>query len=82
MIQWFDSYGAPVTVNFKGEPTFKTKIGGLLSLLLNKSIISFGCFRLSDLVKHKNHNDSYNEIYHNLTAIGNLTGAQMSFYVG
>ena len=79
MIQRFDSYGKAITVNFKGEPTYKTKVGGLLSLLLNIGIIAYGCFRLSALAKHEDHKDSFNEIYHNLTAIGNLTGAQMNF---
>jgi hypothetical protein len=79
MIQRFDSYGTPITVNFKGESKFKTKVGGLLSLLLNVGIVVFGCFKLSALVKRENHTDSFNEIFHNLTAIGNLTGAQMSY---
>jgi hypothetical protein len=79
MIQRFDSYGTPITVNLKGESNYKTKVGGLLSLLLNVVIVVFGCLKLGALVRHENHKDSFNEIFHNLTAIGNLTGAQMSY---
>ena len=27
-----DAFGAPIRVNFKGEDTFKTRLGGLLSI--------------------------------------------------
>lgn len=34
MLLKFDNYGKAITLNFKGEDTFKTNVGGLLSLVL------------------------------------------------
>jgi hypothetical protein len=31
----FDRYGEPVGVNFKGQDTYKTSLGGILSMLGN-----------------------------------------------
>ena len=36
-----DTYGVPVTVNYRGEDTYKTRFGALLSLLSYFLIISF-----------------------------------------
>lgn len=42
-----DMYGQPVTVNFRGDDTFRTKVGALLSLATNALII----FNLVNLVQ-------------------------------
>ncbi len=34
MLKKFDNFGKAITLNFKGEDTFKTNVGGLLSLVL------------------------------------------------
>ena len=33
MLKSIDSFGHPIQVNYKGEETFKSQVGGLLSLL-------------------------------------------------
>ena len=50
MLKKFDTYGKPITVNFKGEDTFKTNVGGLLSLILMTGIFTFTIFKFVTLV--------------------------------
>jgi hypothetical protein len=34
-------YGKAITLNFKGNDSFKTKVGGLLSLMLISGILAY-----------------------------------------
>ena len=40
-----DTYGVPVTVNYRGDDTYKTRFGALLSLLSYFLLISFAIER-------------------------------------
>ena len=46
MLKKFDNYGKAITLNFKGEETFKTNVGGLLSLILMIGTFTYAVFRL------------------------------------
>jgi hypothetical protein len=45
MLKKFDQFGKAITLNFKGEETFKTKVGGLLSILLFVAINAFAIWK-------------------------------------
>ena len=44
MVKRFDQYGKAITLNFKGEDSFKTKVGGLMSLLLIVGMLGFAIY--------------------------------------
>ena len=46
MLKKFDNYGKAITLNFKGEDTFKTNVGGFLSLVLMIGTFAYAVFRL------------------------------------
>jgi len=50
MLKKFDNFGKPITVNFKGEDTFKTNVGGVLSLILMTGIFTFAIFKFVTLI--------------------------------
>ena len=82
MLEKFDQNGKAITLNFKGEDTYKTKVGGLLSLLLMIGMLYYAVDRVVMLSERSSHKDTFNEIFNNLTAIGEVTGEQMSYQVG
>ena len=82
MLEKLDLYGKAIKLNFKGEDTYKTKVGGLMSLLLVTSMIGYAISRFSTMIEKSEQKNSFNEIYHNLTDIGELTGEKMSYQVG
>ena len=56
LIQWFrsfDNFGEPISVNYKGDTTYKTSVGALFSLLLRIFILGFGIFTLLDVVGYQ-----------------------------
>ena len=50
MLKKFDNYGKAITLNFKGEDTFKTNVGGLLSLLLMIGTSAFAVIKFVTLI--------------------------------
>ena len=79
MLKKFDNYGKAITLNFKGEDTFKTNVGGLLSLVLMIVTFVFAVMRFKALIYLTEHTDKFNEIYNNLEEIGEITGEKMSY---
>lgn len=49
MLEKFDRYGNAITLNFKGENTYKTKVGGLISVLLMTVMTAYAIVRLVTL---------------------------------
>ena len=82
MLKKFDHYGKAITLNFKGEDTFKTNVGGLLSLALMIGTFAYAIIKFVELIQLTNHTDTFNEIYNNLEDIGEITGEKMSYQVG
>ena len=37
-----DAFGEPVTLNYKGESTFKTGVGAFFTIVLRAFILSYG----------------------------------------
>jgi hypothetical protein len=50
MLKKFDNYGKAITLNFKGEDTFKTNVGGLLSLVLMIGTFAYAVFKFVTLM--------------------------------
>ena len=48
-----DQYGQAISLNYKGEDTFNTSIGGLLCLLLYVFIISYGVIEFIAVVNYR-----------------------------
>ena len=82
MLEKFDLYGQKINLKFKGSDTYKTKVGGVLSLLLIASMTAYAISKFIVLVQRTKHKDSFNEIYHNITDLGDLTGEQISYQFG
>jgi hypothetical protein len=75
----FDGYGKPVSVNFKGENVYKTKMGGVFTILFVSTMMTYSGFLLVNVIHRKYHDDTFNEVHHNLTALGNMTGENLNF---
>jgi hypothetical protein len=50
MLKKFDNYGKAITLNFKGEDTFKTNVGGLLSFVLMIVTFAYAVYRFRTLI--------------------------------
>jgi len=74
-----DFFSTGVTVNFKGNKKYGTRLGGLLSLMLVAFIIMIAVFKLTAVADISNHQDSFSEIFHNMTALGTLNGSEINF---
>jgi hypothetical protein len=77
-----DLFGKGISVNFKGSETYRSKLGGLLSLMLVVFILVTASFRLVTVAEKNNHRDSFSEIFHNITALGALNGSEINFQIG
>lgn len=53
-IKSFDSYGEPVQVSYKGDSSFKTTIGALVSLAMQGFMLAFTLTGLISLINYKN----------------------------
>lgn len=47
-----DIFGAPIGLNYKGENTFSTKIGGLFTLILYVLLVSLAATEIINLITH------------------------------
>lgn len=45
-----DMFGVPITLNYKGSPTFKTAIGGTISYLVYITFAIFSVFLISKMI--------------------------------
>ncbi len=82
MLEKFDLYGQKINLKFKGRDSYKTKFGGVLSLLLIAGMTAYTISRFVVLVQRSEQKNSFNEIYHNITDLGELTGEQISYQFG
>ena len=49
-----DEYGHPIELNYKGEHTFKTLPGGILSILLKFLLVFYGLLSVNSMVQKVN----------------------------
>ena len=49
-----DSYGTPVTVNYRGDDTYKTRTGALLSIITGSLLLIFGIEKAIQLTMRNN----------------------------
>ena len=42
-----DDYGHPIVLNYKGDDTFKTLPGGILSILMKLLLVLYGLLRIN-----------------------------------
>ena len=45
-----DAFGEPVTLNYKGESTFKTSVGAFFTLMLRAFILTYGLLSLINVL--------------------------------
>ena len=57
-VRSFDKFGEPVKMLYKGEDTYKTKLGAVFSILLNTVVLAYLVKKALDLVG-KNNSDIY-----------------------
>ena len=71
----FDLFGIPISLKYKGEDTFKTPIGGIVSIISYLSVLAFVLFDLNAVIAREStvkvksvlkDVTDYNEVY-NLT---------------
>ena len=49
-----DDYGKAVNVSYKGDSTYKTKVGAFLTIAMRSFMLAFIVTGVMDLVKYKN----------------------------
>ena len=52
-IRSFDSFGEPVSLNYKGDSSYKTLLGAILTLCLNTFLLVYAADQLLALVKYQ-----------------------------
>jgi hypothetical protein len=67
VIKSSDKYAHPISLNFKGNPTFKTFIGGFLTLLLLGGFIYYSITEILTMMERKRIGTTKNEIYVDLS---------------
>ena len=50
----FDVFGEPVSVNYRGETSFKTALGAFFSILLKTFLFVIAATSFLDLVEYRN----------------------------
>jgi hypothetical protein len=50
MLEKVDLFGKGISLNFKGQEAAKTKLGGLLSLILTVFMLFYSCYTFAILV--------------------------------
>ena len=65
-IKGFDSYGVPVSLNFRGEDTFKTTIGGIVSIFAFILISLYSISQASVIINRGNTTINSNILSRNL----------------
>ena len=60
-----DRFATPISLNYKGESTFKTGIGGLFSLLLLWGLLIYSALLLKQMINRENSGDlkQFNKTY-------------------
>ena len=48
-----DAFGEPVTLNFKGESSFKTSVGAFFTIILRAFILSYGLIMLIGVLQYE-----------------------------
>ena len=59
----FDAFGEPITLNYKGSSTFKTRIGAFFTISLRIFILVYGIYSLIEVLTHTNPQISQYTIY-------------------
>ena len=54
LVNILDIYGHPITVNYKGESSYKTKLGALMSLLTIGLGLALGGRKIQSIVTREN----------------------------
>ena len=49
----YDSFGEPVSLNYKGDSSYKTLLGAVLTLCLNTFLLVYAADQLLALVKYQ-----------------------------
>ena len=53
LVKSFDAFGEPVNINYKGDATYKTCIGGLFTIGLKSFVLVFALAQLVALLQFK-----------------------------
>ena len=56
-LNWFstlDAYGEPISVSYKGDTTYKTPVGAILTLSMRSFMIFFTLTGVFELLNYKN----------------------------
>ena len=48
-----DAFGEPVTLNYKGESSFKTGVGAFFTIILRAFILSYGLIMLIGVLQYE-----------------------------
>ena len=54
-----DQYGHPITLNLRGETSFTSILGGVLTLTANITMVGYTIFKFYGMINHK-----YNTVNH------------------
>lgn len=79
-----DIYGYPITLTYKNQSSYKTILGGILSLITGCLVIIFAGYELAKLIRRDVNPTSYSEVIDTSTAgVYNITREQfdIAFYL-
>ena len=79
MLRQIDTFGQGVSLNFRGTEKYKTNIGGFCSLVMYIILIPYILTKFLILVNRSDPTTTFNEVYHNITSLGEVTGSEIHY---
>lgn len=84
LVRSYDFFGTMVQINYKGDGSYRTIFGGLLSILFDLAIMTFLVAKTVDLYNFKDPQITSYEIFESRAEMEpiNLAEANFGFYIG
>ena len=84
LIRSFDKFGEAPKLRYKGEEQYKTKFGGVISLMINVFVLVFAVIKIKQVVDKSDNSvanfESFTEILRDPTSY-NFQENQYSFFI-
>ena len=66
-IKWWDDFGYPISLNYKGRSTFNTILGGSVSLLIRTLLLSYFIYQCISIFTYGNSSVTKSSYFRNLS---------------
>ena len=79
MLSKLDAFGKGISLNFRGEDKYRTNFGGFLSVVGLGILLPYVLIKFIQLVDRSDPNSTFNEVYHDIKGMGELSGVDINY---